>query len=177
NFQAGIKTYIEILSTTGEGYWLNRFQAFSESVEEWQELKTTFLSEVHENNEFQKKIRKYIDEINDSSEKLKDILNLQFFLPTHWQKTESEINYRRFFTINGLICLRMEDPEVFETYHYFIRELCDTGLVQGLRVDHIDGLFDPEGYLKHLRDIVGNEFYIIVEKILEADEKLPNKWP
>jgi len=71
----------------------------------------------------------------------------------------------------------MEDQKVFDTYHLFIKELCDEGIINGLRIDHIDGLFDPETYLHRLRQLVGDDFYIIVEKILEADEKLPSHWP
>lgn len=176
SYPASIRTYEEIFSLAGADEWLKRFKAFSESIEEWQELKVSFLKELDENEEFRDIIKDQINEINKSTEKLKNILELQFFTLTHWQHTEKEINYRRFFTINGLICLRMEDPKVFETYHHFIKEVCEAGLVNGLRIDHIDGLFDPEGYLINLREIVGPDFYIIVEKILEADEKLPNQW-
>src|SRR5690606_25273644 len=65
----------------------------------------------------------------------------------------------------------------FEKYHSFIGELCASGIFQGLRIDHIDGLFDPAGYLEKLRRLAGPDFYIIIEKILEWDEDLPNQWP
>ncbi len=118
-----------------------------------------------------------MEDINASEADLRRILDLQYYEPVHWKKTEEKINYRRFFTINDLICLRMEDPEVFKNYHSFIKELVEAGFIDGLRIDHIDGLFDPLGYLELLRDLVGRDFYIIIEKILEWDEKLPKHWP
>src|SRR5690606_24396457 len=98
------------------------------------------------------------------------------FRPVHWKMTEDEINYRRFFTINELICLRVEDPRVLESYHYYLKELCDQGLISGLRIDHIDGRFDPTAYLKELRNFLKTDPYIIVEKIQELDEDLPSDW-
>ena len=71
----------------------------------------------------------------------------------------------------------MEDEQVFESYHRFILQLCEENLIQGLRIDHIDGLFDPKAYLERLREKLGPDFYIIIEKILEWDEKLPVHWP
>jgi (1->4)-alpha-D-glucan 1-alpha-D-glucosylmutase len=115
--------------------------------------------------------------INTNTATLSDLLDRQFFRLCHWQTTESRINYRRFFTINDLLCLRMEDDTVFDQYHTFIRMLVDEGLVQGLRIDHIDGLYNPTGYLEKLRQSVGKDTYLIVEKILESEEALPNQWP
>jgi len=176
-YPVNINTYIEFLTEAEELVWLKRFREFAENVEQWRELKTSFFKEVSENPNLRQMLVSQIDRINSSVEQLKKILDLQNYLLTHWQKTETEINYRRFFTINGLICLRMEDPEVFETYHTFVKELCDEGLIHGLRIDHIDGLFDPGAYLTSLRELMGDNFYIIVEKILEFDEKLPRQWP
>jgi len=87
------------------------------------------------------------------------------------------MNYRRFFTVNGLICLNMQFQETFDQYHRLIKELIDFGVFQGLRIDHVDGLFDPMGYLSQLRELCGKETYIVVEKILEPDEVLPLHWP
>ncbi len=141
------------------------------------ELKNFFLRETDKDPAFREKIDQRLKQINSSPQELKDLLKLQFFLPAHWKATETRINYRRFFTINDLICLRMEDPVVFENYHRFILQLCEQKLINGLRIDHIDGLFDPLGYVQHLRKALGPDFYIIIEKILEWDEKLPKHWP
>jgi malto-oligosyltrehalose synthase/4-alpha-glucanotransferase len=95
----------------------------------------------------------------------------------HWQETDKHINYRRFFTINGLICLNIHEDPVFEQYHRYIARLCSEGVFTGLRIDHIDGLYNPAKYLEDLRRLVGNEVYIVVEKILEPGEALPATWP
>ena len=170
------RSYPVILSEESKG-WKSRFSEFSGEEGEWQDLKNSFVAEIDRNNDLKNRLIQNLEGINNSQDALKEILDLQYFIPAYWKRTEEEINYRRFFTINDLICLRMEDQKVFETYHYFIKELCEAGLVDGLRIDHIDGLFDPEGYLHKLRDLVGEEFYIVVEKILEAEENLPHHWP
>src|SRR5206468_9069385 len=95
----------------------------------------------------------------------------------HWQETDRRINYRRFFTVNGLICLNIQDRHVFQHYHKYIAELYRTGTFSGLRVDHIDGLYNPQQYLEELRDLIGESAYIVVEKILEPGERLPKSWP
>ncbi|HSP39965.1 MAG TPA: malto-oligosyltrehalose synthase [Gillisia sp.] len=174
-YPLSLETYQFLFSKSGFESLSNKVAGFDHNDQNWNELKKEILKELFKPSTEQR-IHNLIEEINNSQKEIKEILDLQFFLPTYWQKTETEINYRRFFTINGLICLRMEDPVVFDTYHLFIKELCDAGLINGLRIDHIDGLFDPESYLIKLRELVGNDFYIIVEKILEADEKLPSHW-
>lgn len=176
-YPLSLRSYPEILTKVGAGELVKRFSDFKGDSSAWEALKITFLREVEKKEGLEDKIREGIEEINRSKDEIQKILDLQYFLPTHWKHTEEEINYRRFFTINDLICLSMEDPVVFETYHYFIKELCESGLINGLRIDHVDGLFDPEEYLQRLREMLGPDFYIIVEKILEAEEKLPVHWP
>src|SRR5699024_5488362 len=103
--------------------------------------------------------------INADPQLLKEILDRQYFCLVPWHMTDRMINYRRFFTINGLIGLKQENSEVFFEYHKFIVELCQSGWIDGLRIDHIDGLYDPKTYLENLRDVTGDVF-ITVEKIL-----------
>ncbi len=174
---AAARSYASILGDNLGGKWEEKFRNFSGENENWQELKEYFLREYDKEAGFRNKVNNRIEEINASEDKLKEILEEQFFKPAHWKETEREINYRRFFTINDLICLRMEDRQVFESYHRFILQLCQENLIQGLRIDHIDGLFDPKGYLEWLREKLGSDFYITIEKILEWDEKLPVHWP
>lgn len=105
-----------------------------------------------------------------------DMLSEQRFRLSFWKFANEEINYRRFFTINELISLRMEDEEVFNNIHRLLFELLRDGKITGLRIDHVDGLYDPSGYLKRLRS--GHEdLFIVVEKILASDENLPSDWP
>ena len=157
--------------------WDKNFENFNGNSKDWKSLKNAFFVTLEKDNVLREKLNEKIKQTNASEEKLREFLKYQFFLPEHWKKTEEEINYRRFFTINDLICLRMEDSFVFEHYHKFILELCEQKLIQGLRIDHVDGLFDPKTYLENLRSILGPDFYIIIEKILEWDEKLPSHWP
>lgn len=123
------------------------------------------------------RVKKVIEEVNENPALFNQFLKLQYYRLCHWQETEKQINYRRFFTVNSLICLNIQHQNVFETYHSYIFSLVEKGIFQGLRIDHIDGLFDPEKYLSTLRANVGDDIYITVEKILATDEMLPINWP
>jgi (1->4)-alpha-D-glucan 1-alpha-D-glucosylmutase len=107
---------------------------------------------------------------------LDELLTEQLFRLSFWKVATEEINYRRFFNINRLVCVRVEDEQVFRATHAFILKLLWQDLIDGLRVDHVDGLYDPAGYLARLR-AGAPEAYIVVEKILEADEDIPQNWP
>ena len=107
---------------------------------------------------------------------LDGLLDEQFFRLSYWKVGNEELNYRRFFTINDLISLRIEDPKVFDYSHALILKLVAEGKIDGLRIDHIDGLYDPAEYLSRLRERAPY-IYLVVEKILESDEELPVSWP
>lgn len=107
---------------------------------------------------------------------LPELLAAQWYRPAWWRDARTELNYRRFFTISELIGVRVEDPEVFAATHAKILELVRDGVVEGLRIDHVDGLADPEGYLRRLRAAVGEGCWVVVEKILARQERLP-LWP
>jgi (1->4)-alpha-D-glucan 1-alpha-D-glucosylmutase len=103
-----------------------------------------------------------------------------------WKLAAEEINYRRFFDVSDLVGLRVEDPHVFAARHVQILQLIAESRVTGFRVDHIDGLRDPQGYLERLQAAAreqekgkgrGKEFFVIVEKILADRETLPAEWP
>ena len=98
------------------------------------------------------------------------VLARQHYRPVDWHT--GECGYRRFFSITDLAGLRQEDPEVFEASHAEVRRWFDEGLVDGLRIDHPDGLADPAAYLHRLRGLVGPDAYLVIEKILAADEAL-----
>ena len=104
------------------------------------------------------------------------LLEAQAYRLCYWRVASSDINYRRFFDINTLAGIRVEIPEIFEETHALIFRLVDEGLIHGLRIDHIDGLADPEGYCRALQQRVGPGFYVVVEKILEPGERL-RPWP
>ena len=96
---------------------------------------------------------------------------------TYWKEAAKRLRYRRFFEVTGLVGVRVEDEQVFQDVHRLTLELVREGKVDGLRIDHVDGLADPTAYLARLREAVGDETYIIVEKILVGDETLPEAWP
>lgn len=165
---------------------------------------------------------------------LEQVLNDQAYRLSHWRVASDEINYRRFFDVNGLAAVCMENPEVFARSHAFVLQLLDEGKLDGLRIDHADGLYDPAGYLRNLqierllqfcqreyrrlqtptesnignpnnsdeqvalpwesfvprlRDVASKKYsaqrafelpmslYVVVEKILERNERLPEDWP
>jgi (1->4)-alpha-D-glucan 1-alpha-D-glucosylmutase len=112
----------------------------------------------------------------ESFNDLDQLLAEQLFRLSFWKVATEEINYRRFFNINELISVRMEDEKVFRETHSLIFQLVREGKFTGLRVDHIDGLYDPAAYLKRTRKEAGGA-YLAVEKILALDEPLPESWP
>jgi (1->4)-alpha-D-glucan 1-alpha-D-glucosylmutase len=113
--------------------------------------------------------------VNADPDALDALLDRQNYRLAYWATAAEELSYRRFFNIESLAGLRMEDPEVFADTHRLILELVRAGSVDGLRIDHVDGLADPQGYLHRLRDATGG-CYVVVEKILAPDEQLPGSW-
>jgi (1->4)-alpha-D-glucan 1-alpha-D-glucosylmutase len=117
--------------------------------------------------------------------RLRELLNAQNYRLAFWRNARDEINYRRFFDINDLVALRQENEEIFDATHRLILEWVRDGIVDGLRVDHIDGLRVPSWYLAKLRQSVDavrhaeapERVPIFVEKILSGDEALPAEWP
>ena len=152
-------------------------------VAEWQEAKRVWLARVSGDGQtgddagFRTFIRRRVGFFNERLNLLETLVGGQHYALTHHRLSSTVINYRRFFTVNSLICLRMEDAAVFEAYHRKIFEWYDRGLIQGLRVDHIDGLAAPSAYLARLRARLGPGGYVVAEKILARDEKLPVAWP
>jgi (1->4)-alpha-D-glucan 1-alpha-D-glucosylmutase len=122
-----------------------------------------------------------------SFDALHELLDEQVYRLSYWRTAAEEINYRRFFDINHLAAIRVEIPEVFEAAHQLIFKLLASGEVTGLRIDHVDGLWDPRRYLHRLQERYtqlrastenGNALYLVVEKILDlTKESLPVNWP
>ncbi|MEI5097908.1 malto-oligosyltrehalose synthase [Streptomyces sp. PmtG] len=104
------------------------------------------------------------------------LLDAQWYRLGWWRLARTELNYRRFFTISDLIGVRVEDPAVFDATHATLLRLLADGVVEGLRVDHPDGLADPGSYLQRLHEATGGR-WTVVEKILADGERLPAAWP
>lgn len=96
---------------------------------------------------------------------------------TFWKEARRDLSYRRFFEVTGLVGVRVEDDAVFDEVHALILALVRAGMVDGLRVDHVDGLAFPARYLRRLRQEAGPDTWILVEKILGENEQLPADWP
>lgn len=113
-----------------------------------------------------------------SFDALDAMLGDQAYRVAHWRVASDEINYRRFFDINDLAALRVEEPVVFEDVHQVVLDLVQSGRVTGLRIDHVDGLLDPTAYLQNLEERCGpGGAYIVVEKIHAEGQALPAHWP
>jgi len=129
-----------------------------------------------ENPGVAKAIDTVIAEVNASADSLDALLERQNFRLAHWRAASRDLGYRRFFDINGLVGLRAEHEHVFQDTHRLVLAWLADGTLDGLRIDHPDGLRDPEAYLERLRSDAPKA-WIIVEKILEPGEALRGSWP
>ncbi len=117
-----------------------------------------------------------------SFDALHALLEAQAYRLAYWRTASHEINYRRFFDVNTLAGLRVEEPDVFAATHVLLGELLANGSVQGVRVDHPDGLFDPRRYFEMLQELAARvtdnpaPTYVVAEKILSGQERLPVTW-
>ncbi|MGY2892147.1 malto-oligosyltrehalose synthase [Deinococcus sp. UYEF24] len=127
-----------------------------------------------------------VRELNADQDALDRLVREQNYRLSYWRVASEQINYRRFFDINDLAALRMEDPRVFAWAHAQLFELVGQGRVDGVRLDHTDGLYDPAGYFEQLQGWAGAALdrpalplplYVVAEKILEPGEALPARWP
>ena len=123
------------------------------------------------------------DQADAETTPIAELLERQHYRLASWRVSNDELNWRRFFTINELAGLRVEDDAVFEETHALYFRLYAEGLIDGVRIDHVDGLTDPIGYCRKLRarfDAIlredGNRAYIVIEKILAADEPMGTDW-
>lgn len=119
--------------------------------------------------------------LSETFDALDALLEAQAYRLSYWRVAVDEINYRRFFDVNDLAALRMNERSVFDVTHQLIFELIDAGSIDGLRIDHSDGLYDPEEYFLWLQERFGGgpgrrPLYVVTEKILAAHERLPESW-
>lgn len=160
------------------------------------DIKTRLVEQMHADASLRTWIAKRVEQFNGtpgnarSFDRLDALLNAQHYRLAFWRVGPEEINYRRFFEINDLAALRMEREEVFASVHALVIRLLVEKKIAGLRIDHPDGLRDPEQYFRRLQKLYltatgnGNSqpdrdrlpFYVVAEKILAADERLPQSW-
>jgi (1->4)-alpha-D-glucan 1-alpha-D-glucosylmutase len=130
----------------------------------------------HTHSELKQAVDEALLAISSSVDDLDALLSEQAYRLAYWKIGYEEINYRRFFDINELVGIKIETPEVFDNRNQKTLELVRSGKVTGLRIDHIDGLWDPECFLRRLGAKAG-DIYVVVEKILGREEPLPRGWP
>jgi (1->4)-alpha-D-glucan 1-alpha-D-glucosylmutase len=121
-------------------------------------------------------VRAEVETLNSDTDRLDELLRRQNYRMAHWRTAREDLDYRRFFNIETLVGVRVEDPGVFDETHHLIAQLVDDGTLDGIRVDHVDGLQDPSRYLNRLAGAT-NGIYTVVEKILARGEELPTSWP
>lgn len=179
------RNHPDIIKYLGILYMLKSLPSAEDIDERYDQIKfiKAMLWELYESNQ---EIKVFIEEtlkiyngekgLPDSYNLLDSLLAEQHFRFAFWKVATQEINYRRFFTVNELISLKMEKEETFNRTHSLLFKLYKERIINGFRIDHIDGLYNPQMYLNRLRDRAKNA-YIIVEKILELSEELPEEWP
>ncbi|HEX9045669.1 MAG TPA: malto-oligosyltrehalose synthase [Verrucomicrobiae bacterium] len=114
--------------------------------------------------------------INGNLAALHALLRQQHYLLADWREADRRLNYRRFFAVSSLAAVRVEQPEVFDAVHCLLKRWVEQGWLDGVRVDHPDGLREPENYLRQLRELAPRQ-WIVVEKILQPEEPLSKSWP
>ena len=139
-------------------------------------LRGQFARLCREQPEVAAAVDQVVMEVNSDPDKLDVLLERQNYRLAFWRTAAQDLGYRRFFDINTLVGLRAEDETVFAETHALILDWLKKGVLDGVRVDHPDGLLDPQEYLQRLYE-AGPQAWILVEKILEPGERLPRSWP
>ncbi|HEY4061467.1 MAG TPA: malto-oligosyltrehalose synthase [Puia sp.] len=145
-------------------------------TDDWTTTRKKLLDNIFSSEEYTSFLIQRVNFFNQQPSLLTELAGEQHYILTHAHLAASRINYRRFFTVNSLICLRMEDLTVFTAWHEQIHSWYKKGYIQGLRLDHIDGLAAPRQYIDRLRQRFGDDCYIVAEKILEEGETMPANW-
>jgi (1->4)-alpha-D-glucan 1-alpha-D-glucosylmutase len=140
-------------------------------------LKETLWRIYEQDKTFREALDRAVVLLNATVDGLDDLLDRQWYRLAYWRIASQKINYRRFFDVTDLVGVRVENPEVFEARNRRTLELIAEGKITGLRIDHIDGLYDPIGHMRKLQLRVGENFYIVLEKILARGEELPPDFP
>ncbi len=139
-------------------------------------VKETLWRVREQSPEFRDALEAEVARFNGDPDRLDALLSAQWYRLAYWRIASETINYRRFFDVTDLVGLKVENPEVFEARNRAVLDFIAEGKVTGVRIDHIDGLYDPVNYLTKLQLRLGDPFYVVVEKILEQGEDLPHSF-
>ncbi len=140
-------------------------------------LKAELAALLREDETSRTAVEEQVSALNADWRALDALIQEQFWRVAYYGVAGDDINYRRFFNINDLAGLRMELPEVFRHAHSRIVPMIEDGTLDGIRLDHVDGLLDPKRYFTDLRAASSRPFYLVIEKILAAHEQLREDWP
>jgi (1->4)-alpha-D-glucan 1-alpha-D-glucosylmutase len=174
--------YVSLLGTLYAIKTLDSGEETGNRAEQTRSIKQALRELYCRNRQMREFVEERLREFNGEDEATRNVTLLnalhaeQVFRLSFWKVASEEINYKRFFTINDLISLHVENADVFKATHALILRLVGERIFTGLRIDHIDGLYDPTGYLERVRENAG-EAFIVVEKILDFEEELPPFWP
>jgi (1->4)-alpha-D-glucan 1-alpha-D-glucosylmutase len=202
SYRLVLRECLDSLPAEGIGIELRELVQNEEAASNSKFLKETIARIYEHDAGFREALDAAIVKINGDVDRLDVLLDAQWYRLAYWRIASEKINYRRFFDVTDLVGVRVENPEVFEARNRRTLELIAEGKVTGLRIDHIDGLYDPIGHMKKLQSRLtadgwrlaadGHEldasasrqppaashpFYIVVEKILTHDEELPREFP
>jgi (1->4)-alpha-D-glucan 1-alpha-D-glucosylmutase len=144
--------------------------------DDWSAARTAVEARLDDVAEARAAWREVLTDASADPDRLHALLERQPYRLSRWQSAAHELGYRRFFDVSSLVALRSERPEVFAATHQLALRLLAEGQIDGLRVDHVDGLADPAGYVQRLRDAAGESAWIVLEKILGPYERLPPAW-
>ncbi len=171
-----LRDCVDCLTVEGVGIELRELVDNEGAIANSKFLKET-LWRLHEQSEdFRRALADVTARINADFDLLDKVIDAQWYRIAYWRTASETINYRRFFDVTDLVGVRVENPEVFEMRNRRVLDLITENKITGLRIDHIDGLFDPVAYLTKLQLRFGDPdpFYVVVEKILGAGEPLPS---
>lgn len=158
-------------------YKLHSAAKADRSLVSWQDTKLYLLHPFQIIDKNKALVKQLLAKLNADEQLLQKVVKQQYYQLSWYKNANHKIDYRRFFAVNELIALNMEDEDVFNEYHSLLLDMYEEKIIHGLRLDHIDGLREPGEYIHNLRAMFGEECYIIVEKILEKGEALPPIWP
>ena len=174
-----LRDCVDSLPKEGVAIELRELVVDDASVPNSKFLKETLWRIYEQDATFHEALDKTIERFNTDVDAIDEVLDRQWYRLAYWRIASQKINYRRFFDVTDLVGVRVENPEVFEARNRRTLELIAEGKVTGLRIDHIDGLYDPVGHMRklQLRLAETGKFYIVVEKILARGEQLPCDFP
>jgi (1->4)-alpha-D-glucan 1-alpha-D-glucosylmutase len=177
SYKLVLRDCVDSLPEDGVAIELRELVESDENVANSRFVKETIWRIYEQDAGFRDALDRTIERMNEDVDALDALLDAQWYRLAYWRIASEKINYRRFFDVTDLVGVRVENPEVFEARNRRTLELIAEGKVTGLRIDHIDGLHDPVSHMRKLQARIGEDFYIVLEKILTHGETLRDDFP